>query len=82
MEQPPDLQRQIRRSGKEIHSLGVVHNDIRLPNLLWNVELQRVLFIDFHRSRLSRRLKNKHPGSSRRPSEELRQQSLKRVRMA
>ncbi|CAI7590317.1 unnamed protein product [Penicillium glandicola] len=83
MEQTPDLQQHIRRSKKEIYSFGVVHDDIRLPNLLWNVELQRVLFIDFHRSRLSRRLKARQAiRSSKRSSNELRQQSSKRVRAA
>ncbi|KAL8801686.1 MAG: hypothetical protein Q9182_004280 [Xanthomendoza sp. 2 TL-2023] len=30
---------------------GVRHGDLRFPNMLWNQELQRVMFIDFERSR-------------------------------
>lgn len=40
------------RSVKDIRSLGVLHQDLRLPNLLWNAELGRVLIIDFHRCQL------------------------------
>lgn len=36
----PDLERLIRRSKKEIYALGIVHEDMRLPNLSWSVELQ------------------------------------------
>ncbi|KAJ5926334.1 hypothetical protein N7516_008107 [Penicillium verrucosum] len=40
MEMPPDLERQIRRSRKEIYAHGIVHDDMRWPNLSRNVELQ------------------------------------------
>jgi len=44
--------RAISRSRHEIGSLGIQHCDIRPENLLWSEELQRVLFIDFHRVKL------------------------------
>ena len=30
-----------------IHQAGVLHHDIRMPNLLWNEETKRVMVIDF-----------------------------------
>ncbi|KAJ5925846.1 hypothetical protein N7454_007356 [Penicillium verhagenii] len=48
---PPE-QKQIRRSRKDLRSLGIRHGDIRLENLLWNAETQRVMIIDFHLSSL------------------------------
>ena len=36
-----------------IHQLGVVHGDIRLPNLVWNEEKRKIMFIDFGRSKIS-----------------------------
>ncbi|GKZ39089.1 hypothetical protein AbraIFM66950_011847 [Aspergillus brasiliensis] len=43
---------EIARSEKEIRSLGVLHQDLRLANILWNAELGRALIIDFHCSKL------------------------------
>jgi serine/threonine protein kinase len=51
----PALWREISRSKKEIRALGVVHQDLRPDNILWNSELGRALIIDFHRSTLDRR---------------------------
>lgn len=54
------LHPEIKRSKKEIRSLGVLHQDIRPDNILWNAELGRALIIDFHRSRLdSRRIQKR-----------------------
>ncbi|KAK9234555.1 hypothetical protein V1525DRAFT_452607 [Lipomyces kononenkoae] len=36
--------------------IGVVHEDFRFHNALWNEELGRALIIDFHRSKLAPRL--------------------------
>ena len=36
-----------------IHRFGVIHGDIRLPNLVWNEEQNRIMFIDFGRSGIS-----------------------------
>ncbi|QSS50346.1 hypothetical protein I7I53_11001 [Histoplasma capsulatum var. duboisii H88] len=53
------LYREISRSKKEIRMLGVVHDDLRNANMLWNDELGRVLIIDFHRSHIDCRPKEK-----------------------
>ncbi|KAI2959641.1 hypothetical protein CBS147352_10932 [Aspergillus niger] len=45
--------REIARSEKEILSLGVLHRDLRLANILWNAELGRALIIDFHYAELN-----------------------------
>ncbi|KAL4997894.1 hypothetical protein BDV10DRAFT_168252 [Aspergillus recurvatus] len=52
MELAPWLRQEIRRSNKEIKALGIVHEDLRRDNILWNKELGRALIIDFHRSAL------------------------------
>jgi hypothetical protein len=48
------LEREIRQSTGEIRDLGVEHKDLRPQNMLWNVEVGRVLLIDFERSGVSR----------------------------
>ncbi|CAG8161735.1 unnamed protein product, partial [Penicillium nalgiovense] len=55
MELTPSLHREIRRSNKEIKALGIIHEDLRRDNILWNEELGRALIIDFHRSTLKSR---------------------------
>ncbi|KAJ5562929.1 hypothetical protein N7461_001690 [Penicillium sp. DV-2018c] len=52
MELTPWLGHEIRRSNREIKALGIIHDDLRLENILWNKELGRALIIDFHRSTL------------------------------
>lgn len=32
-----------------IHKAGVLHRDIRMPNLLWNKETRRIMVIEFER---------------------------------
>ncbi|CAG8883863.1 unnamed protein product [Penicillium salamii] len=54
MELAPWLRQEIRRSNKEIKALGIIHEDLRRDNVLWNEELGRALIIDFHRSTLKR----------------------------
>jgi len=44
------LEREKERSLKEISAWQVIHNDSRLANMLWNVEMGRVMIIDFERS--------------------------------
>lgn len=55
-QQSPALRREISRSVEEIRSLGVIHQDLRPDNILWNAELERAIIIDFHRVELDRRL--------------------------
>ncbi|KAL4924650.1 uncharacterized protein BDV17DRAFT_208325 [Aspergillus undulatus] len=52
MELAPWLRQEIHRSNKEIKALGIIHEDLRRDNILWNKELGRALIIDFHRSAL------------------------------
>ena len=35
-----------------IHAAGVLHQDVRMPNLLWNDETKRVMVIDFERAEI------------------------------
>ncbi|KAJ5562930.1 hypothetical protein N7535_002623 [Penicillium sp. DV-2018c] len=52
MELTPWLGHEMRRSNREIKALGIIHDDLRLENILWNKELGRALIIDFHESTL------------------------------
>jgi hypothetical protein len=60
------IQHAISRSVKEIRRFGVVHQDLRPDNILWNAELQRALIIDFHLCTLDRRPRHKRPGALKR----------------
>ncbi|PWY91626.1 hypothetical protein BO94DRAFT_623046 [Aspergillus sclerotioniger CBS 115572] len=57
----PDISSSISKAVKKIRSLGVLHQDLRVENLLWNDELRRVMIIDFHCSVLDRQLMKKRP---------------------
>lgn len=63
MELKPWLRQEIHRSNKEVEALGIVHEDLRRDNILWNEELGRALIIDFHHSTLKCRptLKRSRP---------------------
>ncbi|KAF7594887.1 hypothetical protein BBP40_007921 [Aspergillus hancockii] len=52
-----DCQRQVERTKIEIHGAGVEHLDLRAPNMLWNEEMQRIMFIDFGRAKVNRKRK-------------------------
>ena len=52
---------------EEVRSLGVIHQDLRPDNILWNEELKRALIIDFHRSELDRQLIGNKMKSRKRP---------------
>lgn len=67
IEQSARLHREIQRSRKEIHSLGILHQDLRPDNILWNDELGRALIIDFHRSTLDCRPTLKRSRPAKRP---------------
>ncbi|CAP83048.1 hypothetical protein EN45_046400 [Penicillium chrysogenum] len=55
MELTPTLLQEIHKSNREIKALGIIHEDLRRDNILWNEELGRALIIDFHRSTLKSR---------------------------
>lgn len=76
------LDRAISRSLKEIRSLGVLHQDLRPENILWNAELDRVLIIDFHRCALDQRPTYKRPGSVKRLRCGPQERECKRVRVS
>ena len=46
------LENEKQRSIREVSQLSVLHGDLRLPNMLWNDEVHRVLLIDFERAHL------------------------------
>ena len=50
---------EVKQFEARIAEYGVVHRDIRCPNLLFNQELQRLMFIDFERSTVARKTKRK-----------------------
>ncbi|KAL4779080.1 hypothetical protein BJX76DRAFT_341832 [Aspergillus varians] len=60
------IRHEISRSRRQIRMLGVIHQDLRRENMLWNHELGRVLIIDFHRSQVDRRPMEKRVGSMKR----------------
>ncbi|KAI4176258.1 MAG: hypothetical protein LQ348_006015 [Seirophora lacunosa] len=51
---PRDLEpgewRQVTEFGKSIATVGMRHGDLTPLNMLWNEELQRIMFVDFERS--------------------------------
>lgn len=70
MEMTSLLRREIHRSKREIRKLRVTHGDLRDPNILWNPELNRVLIIDFHKSKLDPRPLSKQSGPMKRKSDQ------------
>ncbi|OJZ80010.1 hypothetical protein ASPFODRAFT_76074 [Aspergillus luchuensis CBS 106.47] len=72
IERDTTITREIARSEKEICSLGVLHQDLRSDNILWNAELGRALIIDFHCSKLNHRpMKRRVKSPGRHPRGEL-----------
>jgi len=59
-----NLAREIRRSLKSLHLLGVAHRGVHRRNLLWSEEKKRVIFIDFERSCYVDDRPRRHPHSS------------------
>ncbi|KAF4251477.1 hypothetical protein CNMCM8980_006750 [Aspergillus fumigatiaffinis] len=76
-----NIQRAISRSVKEIRSLGILHQDLRPENILWNAELKRALIIDFHRCTLDKRPGHKRLGSLKRLRSGPNERKSKRVRV-
>lgn len=75
------IQHAISRSVKEIRRFGVVHQDLRPDNILWNAELGRALIIDFQLCTLDRRFLYKHPGTLKRLRCGSEERHSKRVRV-
>ncbi|RDK38062.1 hypothetical protein M752DRAFT_222738 [Aspergillus phoenicis ATCC 13157] len=46
------FKREVRRSEKEVRSLGVLYHNLRPEDTLWNAELRRALIINFNHSQL------------------------------
>ncbi|KAL1974235.1 hypothetical protein VTN31DRAFT_5795 [Thermomyces dupontii] len=74
------LSREISRSKDQLRLCGVVHDDLRLDNMLWNEELGRVLIIDFHRCRIDRRPMAERSRSLKRRSRPGKDEQPKRLR--
>lgn len=45
-----DAERELLRSVRRLHTMGVAHTDVRRPNALWSWETRRVMMIDFERA--------------------------------
>lgn len=43
-------EREVVRSVRGLHAMGVVHTDVRMPNTPWSRETRRVMMIDFERA--------------------------------
>ncbi|KAJ5738680.1 hypothetical protein N7493_001835 [Penicillium malachiteum] len=80
MDLTQQLRREIRRSNKEIKTFGIIHEDLRLDNILWSEELGRALIIDFHRSTLRRRTAKQRPEAAKRRLCQAEAADVKRVR--
>ena len=46
------LKKELVRSVRALHAKGVVHRDVRRPNIMWNDETKRPMIIDFERALL------------------------------
>ncbi|CAG8000366.1 unnamed protein product [Penicillium salamii] len=71
----------ISRSVKEIRRCGVVHQDLRPDNILWNAELERALIIDFHLCTLDRRPRHRRSQALKRLRRDSKEHHSKRVRV-
>lgn len=49
----PNLKEEVVRLVDDLRVQGVIHNDVRAPNILWNAERRRPMLIDFERSTVS-----------------------------
>ncbi|KAL8707929.1 MAG: hypothetical protein Q9225_007683 [Loekoesia sp. 1 TL-2023] len=56
-----DQEQQQKHFQTAIAAFGVRHGDMRFPNMLWNGELGRLMFIDFERSTIDDRRKSLVP---------------------
>jgi hypothetical protein len=73
-----DLQEHIARTKAQIHEAGVDHLDQRPANMLWNEEVQRVMFIDFGRAVINNKRKVSPAAVYLPPPKRLRQRHTRR----
>ncbi|KAE8355480.1 hypothetical protein BDV28DRAFT_155401 [Aspergillus coremiiformis] len=73
------IRREISRSKREIRQCGIIHEDLRPENILWNAELNRALIIDFHRCTLDRQPADRRALSIKRKSRGAGEPESKRV---
>ncbi|KAL5000502.1 hypothetical protein BDV10DRAFT_162155 [Aspergillus recurvatus] len=81
MELEPWLHQEIHRSNKEIKALGIIHEDLRRDNILWNKELGRALIIDFHRSALKSQPISQRQRTAKRQLCQVEPEDTKRLRV-
>lgn len=67
-----DQEQQQKHFETAIAAFGVRHRDMRFPNMLWNRELGRLMFIDFERSSINVRRKSLVPKAPEPNATELR----------
>ncbi|KAI1392793.1 uncharacterized protein F4822DRAFT_426001 [Hypoxylon trugodes] len=48
-----DLNQQVVQSVQALHKRGIIHTDVRKPNILWNQENHKVMIVDFERAILT-----------------------------
>jgi hypothetical protein len=75
------VQRAISRSERKIRCYGVIHEDLRPRNILWNAELNRALIVDFHQCKLDYRPADQRALSAKRKLLGTGGPELKRVRV-
>ncbi|KAJ5469740.1 hypothetical protein N7539_009358 [Penicillium diatomitis] len=73
--------KRVHQSNKEIRALGIIHEDLRRENVLWNEQLGRAMIIDFHRSTLKRRPTLQQPRASKRRHRQPETVGSKRLRV-
>ena len=82
MKLTPELLQRIHESDKEIRALGIIHEDLRRDNVLWNKELGREMIIDFHRSTLKCRSAKQRAGVTKRRLCQVKAADTKRLRIS
>ncbi|OOF98182.1 hypothetical protein ASPCADRAFT_164521 [Aspergillus carbonarius ITEM 5010] len=63
------LGREIEYTQNEVQNLGVLHLDLHMPNMLWNAEVNRVMFIDFSRVKIIEKNRKRKRSTSPSPDE-------------
>lgn len=76
------LSRKIARSSDDIRMAGVIHDELRLENVLWNDKLRQALIIDFHRCRIDHRPAKARVQHSKRRSYREREDRVQRLSLS